>query len=187
MSLPPSRRRTILFGCVLAITIVCGAAQLLVPAPTPVQQVALPSRVRIPAINVDAPIIPLGMDDNGQMHIPSNPSDVGWFAPGIIPGSTGSAVFAGHLNTAGGGHGVFWNLHTLKPSDTIAVESGSGQTLLFSVTTSQSYPYNEAPMQEIFSASGGRILNLITCTGTWEGATYDQRLVVTAVLAERSK
>ena len=41
--------------------------------------------------------------------------DTAWFAPGVRPGQPGNAVIAGHVDYAGIGPVVFWNLRTLTP------------------------------------------------------------------------
>lgn len=166
---------------------------LLLPAPeaapraTGSTSVASPSRLRIPQLNIDAPVIPVGWDDKGQMDVPPRAEDVGWFAPGVIPGNSGSAVLAGHLDTVLETPGVFWNLEDLQTGDSIYIETNSGQVLQFDVISNRSYPYDRAPLHEIFGTSSGRILNLITCNGTWQRGTYDQRLVVSALLVENGK
>ncbi len=176
--------------CLLAMSVyVIGTVVLRAdPPPVPVvandADIATPARLRIPRLGIDAPVIPVGVDAKGNMAVPARPEDVGWFAPGALPGQSGSAVFAGHLDTVLRTRGVFWNLHLLQPGDEIQVETGSGQTLHFRVISSRTYPYDRAPLQEIFSASGARLVNLITCNGTWEGATYERRLVVSAAFVQ---
>jgi LPXTG-site transpeptidase (sortase) family protein len=179
------------FVCLLLLSLSVIGVTLLWPAPAnaPVSQQisAAPVRLRIPHLSIDAPVLPVGSDAAGNMAIPERTDAVGWFAPGVFPGSSGSAVFAGHLNTRVSAHGIFWNLNTLQPGDAVYVDTASGQTLLFTVTSSQSYPYDQAPMQEIFGSSSGHLLNLITCNGVWEGQTYNRRLVVSTKLVENGK
>jgi sortase A len=49
----------------------------------------------------------------------------------------------------------------------------------------QVYPYNDAPLQQIFGPSPQAHLNLITCGGTFDRASrnYNKRLVVYTRLA----
>jgi hypothetical protein len=51
----------------------------------------------------------------------------------------------------------------------------------FRVASSISYPVNQPP-PDLFSPQGPPRLSLITCSGSWNGQQYDQRLVVSADL-----
>lgn len=86
---------------------------------------------------------------------------------------TGSAVINGHLDRPGGSPATFWNLQYLVPGDTIMVLDAQGKTLRFRVLRVASYPPQQAPVQEIFGATDGIYLNLITCAGTWIPAQRD--------------
>jgi len=46
----------------------------------------LPVRLKIPKINVDAPIISVGITSQGEMGVPKGPSDTAWFDLGPRPG-----------------------------------------------------------------------------------------------------
>ena len=49
---------------------------------------APPVRVRLPALRVDAPVTPVGVDDRGRMDVPFNIRTVGWYRFGPGPGAT---------------------------------------------------------------------------------------------------
>ncbi|GAJ99979.1 class F sortase [Geomicrobium sp. JCM 19055] len=57
-----------------------------------------PTSISIPTLNIDAPIVEVGQLDNGQMGVPDNGDDVGWYEPGTKPGGIGNAVLAGHVD-----------------------------------------------------------------------------------------
>lgn len=144
-----------------------------------------PVRVRIPAIGVDASIQEVGINGTGNMAVPTNYTDTGWYKYGPVPGESGSAVIAGHVNNGLGLSGVFEHLGDLKAGDDIYIERADGETVHFVVTSSRVYPYTDAPAEVIFNPTGSVRLNLITCEGKWvkEDKTYDQRLVVFTKLA----
>lgn len=127
----------------------------------------------IPAINVDAQIQYLGVNSKGEMEVPSNTADVGWFKFGPRPGEKGSAVIAGHFNGKNGEAGVFANLDKLKEGDLVFIK-----TLTFRVYKTQIYDPGYA--DEVFSKNDDIYLNLVTCDGTWDGVkkSYNKRLVV---------
>lgn len=149
--------------------------------------VGQPVKIRIPAIRVESDIQQVGLARSGNMDIPASPYIAGWFRLGVRPGRDGNAVIAGHLNTAAGTPGIFWDLDKLVPGDEVLVTDASGSTLVFRVARSQPYDWKHAPLQEIFGPAEKKGLNLITCNGSWNAAhaTYSQRLVVYTEFAER--
>jgi sortase A len=154
-------------------------------SPPPVSE-ADPVRLIIPAIDVDAAVQYVGVNQKGNMAVPSNYSDVGWFHLGPAPGESGSAVVAGHVNNGLGLAGVFEKLNTLTVGDDVYVTRTDGSRLHFVVTGTRSYPYNDAPTEILFNSAGSVRLNLITCDGEWveHDKTYDERFVVFTRLAE---
>ncbi|MDB4865859.1 MAG: class sortase [Cohnella sp.] len=143
----------------------------------------VPSELAIPAIGVDAKVISLGLTKQGAMDVPTTEEDVGWFKPGYRPGISGHAVIAGHVDTKTG-PAVFYKLKQLKKGDKIVVKGQDGNEKVFRVVGSKAYPYDKAPLNEIFGPSDQPLLNLITCTGLYSKSkgTHQQRLVVTAEL-----
>ena len=53
-----------------------------------------PGHLKIPAIGVDAAIVPVGVTPDGFMDAPDGPDDTGWYKHGPRPGEVGSAVIA---------------------------------------------------------------------------------------------
>jgi LPXTG-site transpeptidase (sortase) family protein len=144
-----------------------------------------PVRLVIPALNINANVQDVGITARGNMGVPNNFVDVGWYSYGAIPGQVGSAVIDGHVDNGLSLAGVFKHLSDIKTGDDVYVTNYAGQEFHFVVTDIQYYGYENAPTSEIFNAdNGGSELKLITCGGTWVPGqkTYDQRLVVTATL-----
>lgn len=145
--------------------------------------VALPSRLLIPSIGVDANIQQVGLTTSGHMGIPSNFTDVAWYKLGPRPGEAGSAALSGHLDNVRDANAVFARLSELKTGDDISVVDQDGQSIKFRVTDSAVYDENNAPLTRIF-ATGGTVarLALITCDGVWNQnkRDYSKRLVVYA-------
>lgn len=147
---------------------------------------AQPTRLKIPKINVDAPIDQVGLTPDGTLEAPHGAKNVGWYKLGPRPGDKGEAVIDGHYGTwKNGATSVFDKLNKLLPGDRINVQDATGATASFVVREYKIFPRTmEAP--EVFkSPNGGAHLNLITCQGTWNEAqqTYADRLVVFADLA----
>jgi len=141
---------------------------------------ALPIRLAIPVIQVDAIIAYAGLTPDGAMDIEKDPNKVAWYNLGPRPGEIGSAVIAGHYGFLNGKGSVFNGLHTLRTGDEISVINAQNVTIRFTVRESRSYDPT-ADTTEVFTSSDGKAhLNLITCEGTWVNAqnSYSDRRVV---------
>ncbi|HZU78184.1 MAG TPA: class F sortase [Dehalococcoidia bacterium] len=138
-----------------------------------------PIRLQIPSLHIDAPIELLGVDDLGGMESPASPDDVGWFAPGFLPGTPGNAVIAGHVDWVDRA-AIFWFVRDLQPGDEVDVLFDDGSFVSFAVDQVVDYPDGDVPMDEVFGPSDQSHLNLITCDGVFNRAThnYDHRTVV---------
>lgn len=140
----------------------------------------LPMRLQIPKLKVDANISYMGLTKDGDMDVPPDLINVGWYKYGTKPGDVGSAVIAGHLKGVKD-LGVFTDLDTLELGDTINVRNDRNETITFAVRKTHMYGQDERPA-EIFTNSDSAYLNLITCSGIWSNAQqrYSHRLVVFA-------
>ncbi|WP_198135887.1 class F sortase [Pontibacillus chungwhensis] len=145
----------------------------------PEQNGISPTRIRIPAINVDAPIVQKRLNEEREMEVPDNGEDVGWFEPGTMPGNSGNAILAGHVDDRNG-PAVFFDLKELEQGDLIYLTGKDGKELTFEVKKVIAYPKDNAPLHKIFGPSNQRNLNLLTCTGTFDHSIQDheERLVV---------
>lgn len=144
--------------------------------------VGLPVLLKIPTINVHAPVTYVGLAEDGAMAVPKGPADVAWYQHGKRPGENGSAVIAGHYGWKNNLPAVFDNLHTLSKGDRIYIEDEKGVTIVFVVREIKIYGKDD-DASSVFSSSDGRAhLNLVTCTGVWNKAakTFSERLVVFA-------
>jgi hypothetical protein len=147
-----------------------------------------PVRLIIPAIGVDANIQAVGLSwrGNGDMGVPTNFTDVGWYKNGPLPGMPGSAVIDGHLDGKNVAKAVFYDLDKLIPGDLVEVVDKEGKTKQFRVIETKTYD-SEAPTERIFAGSTSTAqLNLITCAGDWNKSdkSYDKRIVVFTEIIE---
>lgn len=145
-----------------------------------------PHHLSIPAINVDANVEHVGQLPNGQMDVPKDDRNVGWYQPGAKPGEVGNAVLAGHVDNKTG-PSVFFHLGDLEAGDTLTVTDEKGKAYDFEVHAVESYPRNEAPLEKVFGTRSKPGLNLITCTGTFnrDVGTHEERMVVYTTLASK--
>lgn len=142
-----------------------------------------PARLRIDAMAIDAPVGHYGVADNGQMDVPDNVTEVGWYKFGPSPGEPGSAVLAAHVDLAGPGRGLFYDLGKLAVDDTVEVTFDDGETRSFRVVARSTYLKSELPLDVIFSREGDPVVTLVTCGGGFSRSTgsYDSNVVVFAV------
>jgi sortase (surface protein transpeptidase) len=164
-----------------------GAAVPSLPRFTISQSLDLQSRVpvsiQIPALGQEADIIPAGVEPNGDMEVPDNVSDVAWYRHGAAPGEPGSAVLAAHVDLAGQGPGVFFDLRDLEPGSVIYITFDDGATEAYMAEARTIYNKQELPTEAIFSREGPPVLTLITCGGDFNRSirSYDSNVVVYAV------
>ncbi|MFD8497831.1 class F sortase [Amycolatopsis sp. NPDC059657] len=161
----------------------------LTAAPIPASVESLPRRadvrpvgLSIPAIGLEeSEIVPLGLDQAGQLTPPSDFKRVGWYTGAPVPGDAGPAVLAGHVDSHSG-PAVFFRLRDLKPGDQVTVRRSDGQAATFSVDTVQRYPKDAFPTAAVYGPAPGSALRLITCGGSFDAAkrSYRDNIVVYA-------
>lgn len=170
-----------------AAAAVARAEHLPAQAPTPpadleVLEHSSVQRIRIPAINVDAPVMTVGLDAQGWIDAPP-PQDrnlAGWYLNGISPGQQGSAVIVGHVDNAQG-PAVFYGLGSLKPGSRIEVERYDGRTAVFEVYGVEVFSKQAFPGSRVYGDTGHPELRVITCGGSYSKAKgYDGNVVAFA-------
>jgi LPXTG-site transpeptidase (sortase) family protein len=142
----------------------------------------LPSRLRIPSIGVDAPVVGVGLLGDGSMDAPNNLWTAAWLSSGARPGEAGSSVLAGHRGI--GAPAVFSHLENVRPGERIFVSDAAGGELAYEVIEAVSIDLSPSAQVEVFGPTPLQRLVLITCFGKYlpSTRTYDHRLVVVARL-----
>jgi LPXTG-site transpeptidase (sortase) family protein len=165
-----------------AAPVVAAKAAAALPGPRDLTPSGDPLRVRIPAIGVDAPLVRLGLNPDRTLEVPGY-DESGWYTGGSRPGDRGPAVIAAHVDSRTG-PAVFYRLRELKAGDAVHVDYRDG-TVTFSVRESQSFPKTSFPTAQVYGATVGPELRLITCDGTFDrkARSYRSNLVVWAGLA----
>jgi sortase (surface protein transpeptidase) len=165
--------------------------------------VALPLTLQIPSINLDIPILGVGITSQDVMDAPEGPQNdpvwqqAFWYRGSAVPGAASTALIAGHVDDPLGRPGAFANIGQLHLGDLIVVhDQRNGLNVRYSVTGSQTYSltqtsepavltqiYGAGPVTDsgpVPSADGLSHLTLITCAGTFVNGTHDHRMVVYA-------
>jgi LPXTG-site transpeptidase (sortase) family protein len=139
-----------------------------------------PSHISIPSVGIDASIEDVEIVD-GVMQTPVDVWSVGWYQQLAQPGGAGNAVFAAHRDYWGVGPTIFYNLDQVSIGDQIYVAGPNGEQVSYTITDLYSVDAS-ADFSSVISQSGDGTITLITCTGTFDGAEYLERLVVRGVL-----
>ncbi|MFF1441211.1 class F sortase [Streptomyces sp. NPDC058295] len=143
-----------------------------------------PDRVRIPAIQVDAPLTGLALTPSGSLDVPPAEKEnlAGWYEAGTTPGETGTAIVAGHVDNADG-PAVFYDLGALRKGSAIEVDRRDGSVAVFTVDAVEVYQAHDFPDEKVYGAAGRPELRVITCGGGYTKSTgYQGNVVVFAHL-----
>ncbi len=135
----------------------------------------------------NARILPMGINEKGELGTPNNIFDVGWYYDSGKPGQGGTLLIDGHN---GGPHvqGVFKDLPNLVEGDIITIERGDGKVFRYSVVESKAIPLSESNDYMAIAMkspmAGKESVTLISCTGEWSQTqgTYLSRQFVRAIL-----
>jgi hypothetical protein len=142
-----------------------------------------PVRILIPAIKVDASLIDLSRGSDGVLAAP--PSDeldkAGWYAKGTVPGDTGPAVIAGHVDWVDR-IAVFHRLGELQEGDAITVVLNDGSRARFAVDGVRTVSKFRFPTDAVYGPTPDAQLRVITCGGPWDDARniYSENVIVSA-------
>ena len=149
---------------------------------------SVPVSIRIPDIDVDAPVMEVGKNADGTVQVP--PLDdhnlTGWYRYGPTPGQRGAAVILGHVDSLTG-ISVFYYLKDLHAGDRIYVTLADGKVATFVVDGLQRVAKDAFPTAAVYGVAGQAgypSLRLITCGGPFDDATghYVDNIIVYAHL-----
>lgn len=139
-----------------------------------------PLRITIPAIGVDAPLVPVGLEADGAMRTPDF-GHAAWYAPGPRPGAPGPAVVVAHVDSKANGPDVFFRLRELAAGDEVVVHYRTS-AVTFVVTGKEQAPKTALPTKRIWNGATAPVLRLITCGGAFDRAarSYLDNIIVYA-------
>ncbi|MBQ0998086.1 class F sortase [Streptomyces sp. RK62] len=147
-----------------------------------------PVRLRIPAIEVDTPLIRLGLEKDGTVEVPPITAHdrAGWYRHSPTPGEVGPSVVLGHVTVGEYGDGVFHDLSRLRKGDRIEARRQDGSTAVFAVSSVRTVAKAAFPSDDVYGDVDRPELRLITCGGPREGQEYRDNVIVFAVLSPSS-
>lgn len=160
------------------------------PRPVPLAR-STPVGIEIPALRVAARTIPLGLNPDGSVAVPSltTPLLTSWYDRGPAPGERGSAAIFGHVDDARTGPGVFYRLGDVRPGDLVLVRLMDGQTVIFRAYSIALYPKASFPTAQVYRHTRWPTLRLVTCGGAFDRQTgrYLANVVVFASYVGRHR
>jgi LPXTG-site transpeptidase (sortase) family protein len=141
-----------------------------------------PRRLEIPSLDVSARVGVIGVEPNGDMEVPEDVRDVGWYRFGPAPGEPGAAVIAGHVDSREQGAGAFFDLRRLAVGARVKVTNADGHVQRYDVVARRTYDKSVLPTDEVFAREGPSQLVLITCGGDFDSTagSYRQNVVIYA-------
>lgn len=140
-----------------------------------------PRYVKIPSLNVNSRVFSVGVTSNGNIDTPQNVNDLAWYDGSAKPGQPGQVFVDGHAEKSGALAGVA----NLRAGDTITLQSGSGATFNYRVTSSEKVASAKVDMSKALNTPDGadKGLTIMAATGEFNYRTNDtpERFVVYAV------
>jgi len=156
----------------------------------PPEAVPPPVTMLIPRLQIEAPVLALGLDEQNYPQVPNDPDHVAWYTFTAVPGQAGNAVFSGHVDWISRGKGipgVFYRLRELELGDPIVVRREDGVEIQYRVIGNVAVEYNDPNVLKVMDRASKDVLTLITCGGTWlrdyrapQGGSYSHRIIVRA-------
>lgn len=168
--------------------------------------VDVPLELQIPVLNVNAPVLGVGLTADNVMDAPKGPigdpvwHTAFWYRGGGIPGESGTATIAGHVTGPLGNPEIFANLKNLTPGDAIIIHvKNSTLNIRFIVDQIKVYSIQESTDPTVLSMiygpgitegtgpqpapDGLSHLTLITCAGSYVNGEFDHHTVVFATIS----
>lgn len=148
-----------------------------------------PVRLQIPSIDVDTPVIRLGLASDGTVQVPPITADdrAGWYRHSPTPGQVGPSVLLGHVTVGAYGDGVFRHLARLHRGDRIVARREDGSSAEFTVSAVRTVAKAEFPADDVYGNVDRPELRLITCGGPRDGEEYRDNVIVFARLTSTTR
>ncbi|MBO4848202.1 MAG: sortase [Clostridia bacterium] len=150
------------------------------PTPEPTEEAPSPPvSIYFEGHNIAVAVVPVGINDKGEMDTVPVYNIAGWYELGAAPNSPGNCIIAGH-NRYHGQKGLFSILHKgLEIGDRVCVTMENGNCVFYEVESIQQYRYDAVPAS-VMEQGGETRLTLITCLGDFD---YDLQMSKTRVVA----
>lgn len=142
-----------------------------------------PVKLGYPALEIDMPVVPTGVTEDGQMEIPGDAATAGWYRYGSAPAdAVGHTVIAAHNGSPDTPVGPLNAIGDSRTGDEISVEDRAGDKYTYRVVSVEHVNKNDLNLEPYFSRDAAPSLVLVTCGGEWvpEQNTYSDNVIVIA-------
>jgi hypothetical protein len=169
--------------------------------------VEVPLELKIPSLKVNAPVLGVGLTSGNEMDAPKGPigdavwHTAFWYRGSGLPGESGTATIAGHVNDPLGRPEIFANLQDLQPGDLIIIHyTEINIDIAFTVDQVKVYTIQESSDPKVLAQiygtgpvdgkgpqpalDGLSHLTLITCAGNIVNGQFDHHVVVYATYSK---
>lgn len=142
-------------------------------------EVAAPTGVQMPTVDIAADASPVGTENDGSLEVPDDPQVSGWWSGGAAPGEPGAAVIVGHVDSREG-PGAFFRLGDLNAGEVVTVDRADGTSVDFRVDRIERHPKDEFPTAAVYDHTRQPTLRLITCSGEFDPRerSYEENTIV---------
>ncbi|WP_433437372.1 class F sortase [Nonomuraea sp. CA-141351] len=171
--------RVVLAGAATGLVLVAFGKSMQTTTTTPTAGV-VPKSIDIPAIDLEAPLMKLGLSKDGEVELPpyEKPKVAGWYSGSAVPGEKGASVIIGHVDTKTA-PAVFYRLRQLRKGETVKVERSDGKVVSYKVDSIEQVHKDSFPTRRVYVDDG---LKLVTCGGKFDYAKgeYVDNIIVYA-------
>ncbi|MEU7741478.1 class F sortase [Nonomuraea sp. NPDC050022] len=140
----------------------------------------VPESIDIPSIEVEAPLMKLGLSKDGEVELPpyEKPKMAGWYTGSAVPGDKGASVIIGHVDTKTA-PAVFFKLRQVRKGEIVKVERSDGKVVKYKVDSVEQVSKDHFPAKRVYIEDG---LKLVTCGGKFDYAKgeYVDNIIVYA-------
>lgn len=134
---------------------------------------AAPAAVRIPALDVESPLVALAVDGEGVLVPPETADVAGWYAGARRRVRRGPPWSPGTSTRTSGR--VFADRARLRPGDRVEIDRADGGVTASTVRHVQQVAKSAFPTSQVYGPTTGPQLRLITCGGEFDGDHQERR------------
>jgi sortase (surface protein transpeptidase) len=136
----------------------------------------------VPSVDLAMKVVPVGVEQDGDMELPPSVFDAGWYEFGSRPAErSGSTLVAAHVDSYADGLGPFARLRGVKRDASVLLTTQDGTVHRYRVVSVRAVAKDQLPSLAVFERDGSARLTLLTCGGRYDrGTGYRDNVVVTA-------
>lgn len=151
--------------------------------PESIEPTQEPVQISYPDIDAEMPVEPRGVSSDGQMDVPEDAAQAGWYEHGKAPADdVGTTVITAHAGSEHTPVGPLYGLTESEPGQEVTVTDDAGEEHRYEITDVSQHGKDGLDFSPYFERSGEHRLVLITCGGQWipEQNSYAENIIVVA-------